>query len=727
MSGRPCFNCGETGHLAAQCKKPKAKAAHAVETTPSNAQGVPARQYGLMITNGDEHPRERGKKLAPASTHVVPAHVPQPSVPTLGCAAAVRNQVRQGERKKLMASGRVGRAVKFFNNGACNGGKCNDGACNRSNHMYNDIDMERMGFWDVLVDGDRSSSGICRKPMGRAISEALDSQKEYNGGSAEVDVQMEGNGKCAELESVVDKAGDQHIVLGGDAVDGLDGGNCREISIDEAIYTVLPSSSDTVRTHVSAADRWLAHLQKGVRATKDRQPSKSALKPTSKSTPPDVSARRVVGEDCSYSKAELAIDSKIDRVLSDATEGRFRLARPPTDAIDSKIDRVLSDATEGRSRLARPPIDIEEGRSRLARPPTDIAVDRGESLSNDHSGVVAEEICGPQCDNACASGSVCANGLDTVESINDPRHMFLGNERGAKVETSADDSSCVHKKRISIAERRADKSRSAAVGDSVVESDLDRMMALRGYEAFYRLPPGSATLMQVTKSSAGIPGCCQFAHVMDAVSVDAKADEDCLNRQLAQQTFLEDLGVVDEVMQQRQAKQVRFDEPMSRGLHIFEVHDPIVEGESAVLSNETWEDVEFEVALDSGSQDHVCDTVDCPGYKTEASPGSNRGQCFVVGDGNRLPNMGQSALNLQPLNDDTVQLKSCFQIARVTRPLMSVGKICDNGMKVEFDDKMAIVRDPHGAQVCVFERQPGGLYLAKFRLKSPGSGFPRLG
>ena len=48
-------------------------------------------------------------------------------------------------------------------------------------------------------------------------------------------------------------------------------------------------------------------------------------------------------------------------------------------------------------------------------------------------------------------------------------------------------------------------------------------------------------------------------------------------------------------------------------------------------------------------------------------------------------------------------------------------------MKVEFDDKMAIVRDPHGAQVCVFERQPGGLYLAKFRLKSPGSGFPRLG
>ena len=143
------------------------------------------------------------------------------------------------------------------------------------------------------------------------------------------------------------------------------------------------------------------------------------------------------------------------------------------------------------------------------------------------------------------------------------------------------------------------------------------------------------------------------------------------------------------------------------------------------MSNEKWEDIEFEVALDSGSQEHVCDEVDCPGYSTVASPGSSRGQCFIVGDGNRLPNMGQRVLNLQPMADGGVDMKSCFQIARVTRPLMSVGKICDNGMKVEFDDKKAIIRDPQGMQVCVFERQPGGLYLGKFRLKSPSQGFAR--
>jgi len=184
--------------------------------------------------------------------------------------------------------------------------------------------------------------------------------------------------------------------------------------------------------------------------------------------------------------------------------------------------------------------------------------------------------------------------------------------------------------------------------------------------------------------------------------------------------FLEKLGVLGEVAAQRK---VRFES----GLNICEVSDP--QGDSQVLAaEEGWHDVEFEVALDSGSQDHVCDEQDCPGYLTEVSPGSARGQCFVVGNGGRLDNLGQRALNLEPLDDPATSLSSCFQIARVTRPLMSVGKICDNGCKVEFDDTQAIVRDKAGVQICVFERKPGGgLYVCKFRLKSPSPGFAGRG
>ena len=145
------------------------------------------------------------------------------------------------------------------------------------------------------------------------------------------------------------------------------------------------------------------------------------------------------------------------------------------------------------------------------------------------------------------------------------------------------------------------------------------------------------------------------------------------------------------------------------------------------LSNENWTDVEFAVASDSGSQEHVCDEVDCPGYTPAASPGSERGQCFTVGDGGKLENQEQRHLNVQPFSNSAVAMSSCFQIARVTRPLVSVGKMCDNGFAVTFDDNEAVVRDAEGQQVCMFERQAGGLYLGNFRLKAPSPGFARQG
>ena len=218
---------------------------------------------------------------------------------------------------------------------------------------------------------------------------------------------------------------------------------------------------------------------------------------------------------------------------------------------------------------------------------------------------------------------------------------------------------------------------------------------------------------------------------MEKVARDTNADRQLLDSIIEKQDlaekqtrFLNALGVSEEL---GLSKHVRFEEVDRKpvGLHIFEVIDLI--SDSAIDNNESWQDVEFEVALDSGSQDHVCDEVDCPGYVTEVSPGSSRGQCFVVGNGERLPNMGQRKLNLQPLADSSTDLTSCFQIAKVTRPLMSVGRICDNGMDVTFSKTQAIVKDADGSQVCVFERKPGGLYTCKFRLKNPLPGFTRQG
>ena len=60
-----------------------------------------------------------------------------------------------------------------------------------------------------------------------------------------------------------------------------------------------------------------------------------------------------------------------------------------------------------------------------------------------------------------------------------------------------------------------------------------------------------------------------------------------------------------------------------------------------------------------------------------------------------------------------------FQIARVARPLMSVGRICDLGNHIAFTDTTATVVAPDGTQVCQFVRKEGGLYVAKLKLKRP--------
>ena len=153
-------------------------------------------------------------------------------------------------------------------------------------------------------------------------------------------------------------------------------------------------------------------------------------------------------------------------------------------------------------------------------------------------------------------------------------------------------------------------------------------------------------------------------------------------------------------------------------VNILTSADPL----EVLVAADDWQDLEFEVALDSGSVVHVCAPGDIPGYLVQASAGSRRGQEFLMGDGGTIPNLGESQLNL---SDQDKNLQSVFQIAAVTRPLMSVGRICDQGHSITFNAVMAVVHSAEGTELCKFERQPGGLYVAKLKLRSP-AGFGGL-
>ena len=82
-----------------------------------------------------------------------------------------------------------------------------------------------------------------------------------------------------------------------------------------------------------------------------------------------------------------------------------------------------------------------------------------------------------------------------------------------------------------------------------------------------------------------------------------------------------------------------------------------------------------------------------------------RKQNFVVGNGQKVPNEGEIHLNL---GAGGVPLKSVFQVAEVTRPLMSVGRVCDQGLSCLFKKDSALIMDEDDKVICRFERE--GVY-----------------
>jgi len=136
----------------------------------------------------------------------------------------------------------------------------------------------------------------------------------------------------------------------------------------------------------------------------------------------------------------------------------------------------------------------------------------------------------------------------------------------------------------------------------------------------------------------------------------------------------------------------------------------------------------IKAALDSGAGDHVASASDLEGLQIQESEGSRRGRNFLAANGERIPNQGEVKVGLRdPVTNGAFQ--SVFQVAPVSRPLYSVGKICDSGAEVKFTGKKAEVTY-NGDILAVFNRD-GGLYLADLevtdQLMGAASDFPRQG
>ncbi len=149
---------------------------------------------------------------------------------------------------------------------------------------------------------------------------------------------------------------------------------------------------------------------------------------------------------------------------------------------------------------------------------------------------------------------------------------------------------------------------------------------------------------------------------------------------------------------------------------------------NALPEAEEPEFIEVEMTLDTGATVHAADRVDLPGHTVEESPGSRVGQKFQGAGGKFIDNEGQTMVAmLAP--ESAVELDCCFQIAKVTRPLLSVTKITEKGIvEVVCKKDMAQLVEAKTRRVLATFHRQNGLYVAMMKVKNPKwSGFTRPG
>ena len=141
------------------------------------------------------------------------------------------------------------------------------------------------------------------------------------------------------------------------------------------------------------------------------------------------------------------------------------------------------------------------------------------------------------------------------------------------------------------------------------------------------------------------------------------------------------------------------------------------------------DEVEIEVAQDSGSVDHCANPKDIPKAVKIVKPENGKLRNFVAANGDRIKNYGKAHVSLIQEGGNVVD--GSFNVADVTRPLHSTGKICDESKEVLFTKGEATVV-PAGAlsqflgavrHIAKYKRD-GGLYLAKMKVRVRRDGKP---
>ena len=111
------------------------------------------------------------------------------------------------------------------------------------------------------------------------------------------------------------------------------------------------------------------------------------------------------------------------------------------------------------------------------------------------------------------------------------------------------------------------------------------------------------------------------------------------------------------------------------------------------------------ITIDSGAAVCVAPPSWCPQYRTQPSPGSKSGVHYVTASGNRIKNEGEKHIKIKTKTGDVRQMT--FQVAKVTKPLCSVSKICEKGHIVVFDENGSYIKHKKTGAIIQLKKERG--------------------
>ena len=115
-----------------------------------------------------------------------------------------------------------------------------------------------------------------------------------------------------------------------------------------------------------------------------------------------------------------------------------------------------------------------------------------------------------------------------------------------------------------------------------------------------------------------------------------------------------------------------------------------------------------EVLVDSGAAECVANPSDFPEYPVLESEGSKDGVNYYMADGTPVANEGEQ--HLKGRTEEGTSIATIFQSCRVSRPILAVSRMAEQGNEVQFHKGGGVIRNMKTGAETRFYRK-GGVYV----------------